>query len=754
MEEENVSKLISESFEKLSSQKTSNDITKRNILKELHKIILTNCHDGSHEKNLNNLLKNVVESLNIILFDRSERCREISLLILKDMTRLSFISNDVFPSIINAIAKRLRKTDEREQSEEIRLLHLALLYEIIEKYEGDLLPCTNDISSILAACIIDNCPDVKRRSCECLLVFASKKDSCFRMAASNFLKPLLIIISHQHLKTRTLCVKALGCIVNYLNNKEFQEALIHLAQRLFDRSPLVRIAVTEVIGNMLMNVDDRYSYFHLLIPLELSSLHDEVLEVRSKAEDIWKKVGNQYIVENEKDYKDLIDFPPPDPSDYPDKEIRPSVGCRIIVQRHLFNILPPLLHDMADWVPETRIKSSKVLYSLILHSEDKITMQLPKVLEGIMIAAKAEEREAAEQAMRCAELLGYFVDSNHLFDSLLNLIHKSPSAPHLSILAACIRGQKKDISKECLKAVCKFLSEVEVCRTREGDGQANLLLCVDALLFSVSKIGSVVSYDLFSILSSVSGLAVSDSILSKASELFQCLAELQACTKISLFEQHSMPLLKMISQNNELWTSVSPEVPIFSFIIESGFLDEKMLELIIPILINNLHHSKEAKVASIGDELLPIIATLSDDDEVATRLVTCKLLEITLPHLYGSIDDIKIHTACYEILRSLDDVSDDIRLMTVKVLKAYIESFPTDYNWSLYRSYLKHLFENVLIHMDDKNEKMRQNIFDLLKTTAFVAPDVLLQEIEAKRYLMSTSDLCDTLTEHIKNMKL
>ncbi|KAF8793399.1 Dynein assembly factor 5 like protein [Argiope bruennichi] len=132
--------------------------------------------------------------------------------------------------------------------------------------------------------------------------------------------------------------KHFGCIVNYLNNKEFQEALIHLAQRLFDRSPLVRIAATEVIGNMLMNVDDRYSYFHLLIPLELSSLHDEVLEVRSKAEDIWKKVGNQYIVENEKDYKDLIDFPPPDPSEYPDKEIRPSVGCRIIVQRHLFNI--------------------------------------------------------------------------------------------------------------------------------------------------------------------------------------------------------------------------------------------------------------------------------------------------------------------------------------------------------------------------------------------------------------------------------
>ncbi|CAL1290357.1 unnamed protein product [Larinioides sclopetarius] len=826
MEKENVSKLISESFEKLSSQKISNDITKRNILKELHKIILASSADVFVEKNLNNLLKNVVESLTLSLCDRSEKCREISVMILKDMIRRSLISNEDFPSIINTVVKRLKKGDEREQSEEIRLVELDLIFQIIEKYEGDLLPCTNDISSILGSCIIDDCPDVKRRSCECLQAFASKENSRFHMVASNFLKPLLLTISHQHLKTRALCVKALGSIVNYLNNKEFEEALMHLAQRLFDRSPLVRTTVTEVIGEMLLNLDDRYSYFHLLIPLLLSSLYDEVPEVRSRAQDIWKRAGNQYILENEKDYKDLIDFPRPDPSNYPDKEGRPSVGCRIFVQRHIFNILPPLLHDIADWVPETRVKSSKVLYSLVLHSEDKITMQLPKTLEGIMSAAKAEEKEANEQAIKCSELLGYFVDSNHLFDSLLSLIHKNPSAPHLSILAACIRGLKKDLPDECLKAICKFLSDAEVCRTREGNEQANLLLNVDALLFSGSKIDSAIGYDLFSILCCVSGLAASDSISSKASELLQRLAELEAYTKMILFKQYSMPLMKLLSENNELWTSVSPELPIFNFVVQSGSLDEEMVKFIIPILINNLHHSKEAKlrcmilslstsvfkkmsstfyellsekilnvirlgifpnlawsagrtasslrtiavanlyeiinkscikkelIASISDELLPIISTLSDDDEEATRLVAYKILELIIPELHGSVDDITIHAACYEILRSLDDVSDDIRLMIVKILKAYIKSFPADYNWSLYRSHLKHLFENALIHMDDKNEKLRQNIFDLLKTASFVAPDVLLQEIESKRYMMSSGNLCDNLTEHIKNMKL
>ena len=35
---------------------------------------------------------------------------------------------------------------------------------------------------------------------------------------------------------------------------------------------------------------------------------------------------------------------------------RPSLGCRVLVQRNLSKILPAALRDMADWTADTRIK--------------------------------------------------------------------------------------------------------------------------------------------------------------------------------------------------------------------------------------------------------------------------------------------------------------------------------------------------------------------------------------------------------------
>ena len=42
----------------------------------------------------------------------------------------------------------------------------------------------------------------------------------------------------------------------------------------------VRKAVTVVVGDWLLHLRDRYSYFHKLIPLLLSSLSDDIPEIR------------------------------------------------------------------------------------------------------------------------------------------------------------------------------------------------------------------------------------------------------------------------------------------------------------------------------------------------------------------------------------------------------------------------------------------------------------------------------------------
>ena len=47
---------------------------------------------------------------------------------------------------------------------------------------------------------------------------------------------------------------------------------------------------------------------------------------------------------------------------------RPGLGCRILVTRNLSKILPGLLNDLNTWVDETRLKSVRLLYSLLLYS--------------------------------------------------------------------------------------------------------------------------------------------------------------------------------------------------------------------------------------------------------------------------------------------------------------------------------------------------------------------------------------------------
>ena len=86
-----------------------------------------------------------------------------------------------------------------------------------------------------------------------------------------------------------------GTVVQYGNGKLVDDVISHLAQRLFDHTHAVRAAVTEVVGTWLLDLYDRYSFHHKLIPLLLTSITDEMPDIRCQAEALWHDVG-MYII--------------------------------------------------------------------------------------------------------------------------------------------------------------------------------------------------------------------------------------------------------------------------------------------------------------------------------------------------------------------------------------------------------------------------------------------------------------------------
>lgn len=82
-----------------------------------------------------------------------------------------------------------------------------------------------------------------------------------------------------------------GDVIQYSNGKSVDDVVSHLAQRLFDQSPVVRAAVTQVVGGWLLDLPDRYSFHHKLIPLLLTSITDEIPDIQRQAADLWHDVG-------------------------------------------------------------------------------------------------------------------------------------------------------------------------------------------------------------------------------------------------------------------------------------------------------------------------------------------------------------------------------------------------------------------------------------------------------------------------------
>ena len=87
------------------------------------------------------------------------------------------------------------------------------------------------------------------------------------------------------------CVLLTGDIVQYGSGKLVDDVVSHLAQRMFDPIHAVRAVVTQVVGDWLLNLCDRYSFHHKLIPLLLTSITDEMPDIRSQAEALWHDVG-------------------------------------------------------------------------------------------------------------------------------------------------------------------------------------------------------------------------------------------------------------------------------------------------------------------------------------------------------------------------------------------------------------------------------------------------------------------------------
>ncbi|XP_010718156.2 dynein assembly factor 5, axonemal, partial [Meleagris gallopavo] len=451
---------------------------------------------------------------------------------------------------------------------------------------------------------------VARVENEVLEVSVSLLTEHFHMQSESLIKPLMQTISHQHYRVRVDVIQATGAVIQFGNGKSVDDVLSHLAQRLFDEIPKVRQAVTTVIGEWLLHLRDRYSYFHKLIPLLLSSITDDIPENMTLAWTYWEKIGLQWEKENEEDLKDKMDFSVP-PSHYPKEVTRPGLGCRELVSRNLSKVLPALCRDLTDWVESTRVKASQLLYVLLLHAEDHITQHMELLLRTLYQACLDEESEVVRNCVKAAELIGTFVSPKVSLKLITSAFEITPKPSCLMVLAAVIRGSPKEILQPHLSDLGATLSQAGVCQqSEEVLYMEQLLCCVQALIEVCQEDCQEICLQLMKVLVTVMAIPSSQHLKEKAEDTMCSLAEVQQLDGfLYLYRQHILQLLEWVSVSHDSWTCYSPEILQFDVIAtHSGPVIGEALHDFILVLKTCLQPNKDPqmrlKLFTVLSELL------------------------------------------------------------------------------------------------------------------------------------------------------
>jgi len=156
------------------------------------------------------VLNEIVKPLLKEFADPVEKCRELSVGIIRDFFLQVSEPEDYLPYVIPVMVNRLGQQELVEPSEELRLLLVEFLKEILERSGQKLAVYLDDLIRIFQRTIIDPYSEVKKVSCYCASIVAKAIPAYFHAQSESLIKPLLMAISHQHSKVRTLVIYTIG----------------------------------------------------------------------------------------------------------------------------------------------------------------------------------------------------------------------------------------------------------------------------------------------------------------------------------------------------------------------------------------------------------------------------------------------------------------------------------------------------------------------------------------------------------------
>ncbi|KAM7349380.1 dynein axonemal assembly factor 5 [Cochliomyia hominivorax] len=390
-------------------------------------------------------------------------------------------------NIVSTLKDRMGQQETVEESEEIRLIFMQQLL-VLENHfismgkRKSIQDCYDDINPIIIKALNDPYPAVQKEACACVTILAAAADTfVFKTYAEPLAKGMYRMLHHKHSQARIAAVKALGYVALHIdaNGEALSQLLMEVSPLLMDSMPLVRRECGELGIRLLLDLRDRYSYFERLIPLVLCCLKDDSPEVQSYILPMWQKCGKQYYDENENELnkQEIADVMP---SNYPANVIRPTIGCRGIVQRSL-RLLKLIMRESSDWKENVRLHSLKLLYQFVLHAEAAMTAKFFEIYGDVARATSDTDPAVLQEAFKVSDLMGRLLNYEDWCEHGFEGLEKNAKEGYLKCFYYMYTASLGVKFEDNLR-LAKILSKPEFSQTLKSNLQLYVLKMIETIL--------------------------------------------------------------------------------------------------------------------------------------------------------------------------------------------------------------------------------------------------------------------------------
>ncbi|GAU88003.1 hypothetical protein RvY_00776 [Ramazzottius varieornatus] len=453
----------------------------------------------------------------------------------------------------------------------------------------------DDFVSILERSLVDSHADIRLECCKTLVTVVPHVKEFFSRS-DPILDVLIATFVHNQARVRSANTEAMGYVIHYGNYKRLPDVWRLIAQRILDSHHQVRRTAYNVLCFWMTSHIDRYSYWNRLVPLFLSGLSDSFPDICGEAQRMWILVGQQYEAENREELKDQLDYETL-PDNYPTDRPRPILGCRILVKRILYPVLPSVLNDLKDWQETIRIHALKLLFQMILHGESQVIISMNKVLPALAQVAKGEKAEVVREVTACCKLIGHFVEPK-IYCELL--VVSMDHAAQLVVLSGLLQGAKIEALLPYKDVLLENLERMSL--TKQKSQQYYTLNCLLILIGLAEDNMNAFSYSIFRSCLNVDGLVADPGILKEVSSVMTALAEqMELSSTGNLWKIFAERYLKASGEffcsEADSGTTSSEARVLHNFLLKAGlevFLQH--FDLLYPVLQANLRVESNVKL--------------------------------------------------------------------------------------------------------------------------------------------------------------